>query len=192
MNKTGYHNGAICKEPIARELDWSKEDFEIFEWNYWFCTHLWRTGGIGSQSSPNMWMQMVEQTHTINILVVMCLQLLGEPFCGVQRNGVSCAHRVTWPTQKVICPESLPPAKLVSFLLLIKHALPTATTCVYIIIYTILFYIKTWMTTINGCQSEKIQLTTSGKSEKYLIWTWHTYCWISTNNYKISQIHLRT
>src|ERR1700733_1469067 len=102
-----------------------------------------------------MWMQMVEQIHTVNILVVMCLQLLGELFCGVQRNGVSCANRVTWPTQKVICPESLPPAKLVSFLLLIKHALPTATTCVYIIIYTILFYIKTWMTTINGCQSEK-------------------------------------
>jgi hypothetical protein len=76
--------------------------------------------------------------------------------------------------------------------LLIKHALPTATTCVYIIIYTILFYIKTWMTTINGCQSEKIQLTTSGKSEKYLIWTWHAYCWISTNNYKISQIHPKT
>src|SRR5882724_3483963 len=55
----------------------------------------------------------------------------------------------------VIFPESLPPAKLAGFLSLIKHALPTATTCLYIIIYTILFYIKTWMTTINGCQSAK-------------------------------------
>jgi hypothetical protein len=35
-------------------------------------------------------------------------------------------------------------------------------------------------------------VVTSGKPEKYLIWAWRAYCRISTNKYKISQIHPRT
>jgi len=63
---TQYHiydrnDGTIFKEPITRELDWSYENIEIFEMNHGFCTHLWRTARIGNQSSPSMWMQMVEQ-----------------------------------------------------------------------------------------------------------------------------------
>lgn len=55
-------------------------------------------------------------------------------FRGVRRTRPSeqrrvGVNRVTWPTQKVICPESLPLAKHAS---LIKHALPTATTRLYI------------------------------------------------------------
>ena len=48
--------------------------------------------------------------------------------CVHNRKGCSksCANRVTWPTQKVICCEPLPPPKLVVFSLLIKHVLPTA------------------------------------------------------------------
>jgi len=53
----------------------------------------------------------------------------------------------------VICPESLPPAKLAGFSSLIKHTLPTATTHLYIIIFAILFYIETQMITINSCQN---------------------------------------
>src|SRR5882724_649396 len=48
---------------------------------------------------------------------------------GQVNRDVSHVNRVTWPTQKVICPKSLPLAK---HALLIKHTLPTATRCLYI------------------------------------------------------------
>ena len=92
-----HNNSAIRKEPIARELDWSKENIEIFVRNYWFCTHLWRTGGICSQSAPTMWMQMVEQTRTANRSVVIT----------IAGDFVNRANRVTWPAQKVICCSKL-------------------------------------------------------------------------------------
>jgi len=40
-------------------------------------------GGIGNQSSPPIWMQIVEQTRTTNRSVFMCSQSRGEPFRGV-------------------------------------------------------------------------------------------------------------
>jgi hypothetical protein len=60
---------------------------------------------------------------------------------------------VTWPTQKVICPELLPQRNLRIFSSLIKHTLPKATMGLYIIIYTIFLPIKTRMTAVNGRQS---------------------------------------
>ena len=114
--------------------------FEIFKRNYCFWTHLWRTGGeLGTRAHPlcrcRWWNKPAPQ--------------IDQWLCVHNRKGCLklCANRVMWPTQKVICRESLPPPKLVGFSLLIKHALPTATTRLYI---AILFRIETHMTAVYG------------------------------------------
>jgi hypothetical protein len=66
-------------------------------------------------------------------------------------HGVSSANRVTWPTQKVICCQQTCGFFVVN--LIIKHALPTATTHLYILNYAIFLYIETHMMAINGHQS---------------------------------------
>ena len=92
-------------------------------------------GGQGNQSSPSIWMQGGANSRR-NQSLVMCSQSQGEPFC----SSVLPANRVTWPARKVICPESLPPAKIAGFSSSIKHASPTATTHALNNLYNIVLY----------------------------------------------------